>query len=147
VRTPSAKAEGIGCVEGHRLVFDKVSSDGSGKADIEATDKMTDRVYGVLFRIDIGEEVSLDRAEGLDKGYRKDTLRVVTQAGSVTAKTYIATKKEPACVPYHWYKALVVAGGVEHGLPSPYIEWLRTVVSQPDPKPERRAENEELLFQ
>jgi len=55
-RTPSAKAEGIGYVEGHRLAFDKVSSDGSSKVDIEATDNQTDRVYGVLFRIDRTEE-------------------------------------------------------------------------------------------
>ena len=146
-RTPSARFEGIGYVEGHRLVFDKLSRDGSGKADMEATGNTTDRVYGVLFRIDIGEEHKLDLGEGLDKGYRKDSVKVVTQAGAVMAKAYIATEKEPALIPYHWYKALVVAGAVEHALPSAYIEWLRTVASQPDPIPERRAENEALLFQ
>jgi gamma-glutamylcyclotransferase len=145
-RTPSARSEGIGYVEGHRLAFDKLSRNGSRKADIEATGKTTDRVYGLLFRIDVGEEHKLDLAEGLDKGYRKDTVNVVTQAGTVMAKTYIATEKEPACIPYHWYKAFVVAGAVEHCLPSSYIEWLRTVVSQPDPKSERRTENEALLF-
>jgi hypothetical protein len=30
-----------------------------------------------------------------------------------------------------WYKALVVAGAVEHGLPTPHIEWLQTTVSLP----------------
>lgn len=146
-RAPSAKHAGIGYLEGHRLAFDKLSRDGSGKADIEATGISTDRVYGVLFRIASEEEGALDRAEGLGKGYRKDTISVVTQAGTLSAITYIATEKEPACVPYHWYKALVIAGAVEHGLPPAYLEWLRTVVSQPDPKSERRAENEALLFQ
>lgn len=146
-RTPSAKPEAIGYIEGHRLAFDKLSRDGSGKADIEATGKTTDRVFGVLFEIDFGEQRNLDLAEGLDKGYRKDAVNVVTAAGTVMATTYIATEKDPASIPYHWYKALVVAGAVEHGLPSAYIEWLRTVASQPDPKPERRAENEALLFQ
>jgi gamma-glutamylcyclotransferase len=146
-RTPSARAEGIGHVEGYRLAFDKFSKDGSGKAHIEATGNSTDRVYGVLFRIGAGEECTLDRREGLGAGYRKDTVSVVTRTGVVAARTYIATEREPACIPYHWYKALVVAGAVEHGLPSAYIEWLRTVLSQPDPKPERRAENEALLFQ
>jgi len=58
-RTLSAKAVGIGYVEGHRLTFDKVSTDGSGKADIEATGNATDRVYGVLFSIDASEESAL----------------------------------------------------------------------------------------
>jgi hypothetical protein len=36
-RAPSAVCAGTGYVECHRLAFDKVSRDGSGKADIEAT--------------------------------------------------------------------------------------------------------------
>lgn len=74
-------------------------------------------------------------------------MSVVTQAGTITAKTYIATNKEPALLPYHWYKAFVVAGAVEHGLPPTYIVRLRTVASQLDPKPERRTKNEALLFE
>lgn len=141
-RTRSATAEGPGYVEGRRLVFDKVSWDGSGKADIEATGNATDRVYGVLFRICAAEESALDKAEGVGKGYRKDEVRVVTPDGAVTAKAYIATNKEPACRPYDWYKALVVAGAVQHGLPDAYIEWLRDIGSQPDPNAARRAQND-----
>jgi gamma-glutamylcyclotransferase len=145
-RAPSAVCAGTGYVECHRLAFDKVSRDGSGKADIEATGTTTDRVYGVLFRVAAAEESALDRAEGLGKGYRKGNIQVVTPAGAVPATTYIATDKEPACLPYHWYKAIVVAGAIEHGLPNAYIEWLRTVSSQPDPNATRRAENEASLF-
>jgi gamma-glutamylcyclotransferase len=145
-RAPSAVCEGTGYIDCHRLAFDKVSRDGSGKADVEATGNTTDRVYGVLFRIAAAEERTLDRAEGLGRGYRKGNVQVVTPAGAVTAATYIATDKELACLPYHWYKAIVVAGAIEHGLPNPYIEWLRTVSSQPDPKATRRAENEASLF-
>jgi len=145
-RAPSAVPEGIGFIEGYRLTFDKVSSDGSGKCDIEASQNSTDLVHGVLFRIATSEEKALDGAEGLGNGYRKDKVQVVTANGERTALTYIATKKEPASRPYHWYKALVIAGAVEHGLPALYIEWLRTVDSQPDQKASRRAENEALLF-
>lgn len=145
-RTPSADAVSTGFVEGHRLSFDKVSRDGSGKADIEATGTPTDRVYGVLFSIAAEEETTLDRAEGLEKGYRKDKIEVVTPTGVAVAVTYIATKKEPAYQPYHWYKTLVIAGAVEHSLPDSYVEWLRTVDSKPDPNITRRAENEALLF-
>ncbi len=48
--------------------------------------------------------------------------------------------------PYHWYKALVVAGAVEHNLPKNYVEWLRVFESTEDPDAYRRAENEALLF-
>lgn len=144
-RTPSAKKEGIGYVEGRRLAFDKVSSDGSGKADIEITDKQTDRVYGVLFKIARTEEGELDAHEGLNKGYRKDTVQVVMESGKVAAQTYIATKKDSTRFPYDWYKAFVVAGAVEHSLPHGYVEKLRTVASKPDPDKKRRADNEEIL--
>ena len=53
---------------------------------------------------------------------------------------------EPALRPYDWYKALVVAGAIEHSLPPAYVEWIRTFHSQPDPNVMRRAKNERLLF-
>jgi hypothetical protein len=144
-RAPSAIAEGTGFVAGRRLTFDKASRDGSGKCDIELGNP-TDRAYGVLFRIAVTEEVALDRAEGLGRGYRKERVEVITPRGPVTAIAYIAAEKEPARHPYNWYKAFVVAGAVEHGLPTPYVEWLRTFPSQPDPDAGRRSENEAVLF-
>lgn len=145
-RAPSAVAIGIGFVQGRRLAFDKVSSDGSGKCDIEVTINPKDRAYGVLFNIASTEKSILDKVEGLGKGYDKQDIQVVTTNGACTAVTYVATTKEPALRPYHWYKALVVAGAVQHGLPNVYIEWLRTFKSQADPHTKRRAENEALLL-
>ena len=146
-RTPSAIAVGIGYIAGHRLTFDKVSKDGSGKCDAEATGRAGDRTHGVLFEISSSEKPQLDRFEGLNQGYREEKVRVVTSAGGAReAVTYVATSKDPALFPYDWYKALVIAGAVEHGLPDPYIEWLRTFHSQADPDAKRRAENKALLF-
>lgn len=145
-RTPTAVTIGIGFVQGHRLTFDKVSNDGSGKCDIEVTKNPKDRVYGVLFKISSAEKSNLNRAEGCGQGYKEENVRVVTSSGPCTATTYVATAKDPALRPYHWYKALVVAGAVEHGLPNDYIEWLRTFESQADPNTNRCAENEALLF-
>lgn len=148
-RAPSARVEATGFIEGHRLTFDKVSkekSEGrSGKCDAEATGNPSDHVYGVLFSIDRAEEKALDEAEGRDKGYKKDRIHVVTTDGKRTAVTYIATEKDPSLRPYDWYKELVIAGAVEHGLPQSYVEWLRTVESQPDPNVARRTRNERLL--
>lgn len=145
-RTPSATAVGVGYVSGRRLTFDKVSQDGSGKCDIATTANDTDRAYGVLFEIDVREKATLDRREGLGNGYREEEIDVVTDAGTQRALAYVATAKEPALRPYHWYKALVVAGAVEHALPAAYLDWLRTCDSKQDPNETRRAKNEALLF-
>lgn len=145
-RCPSAKVVAVGYVERHRLAFDKVSSDGSGKCDMEKSEKDSDKTFGVIFRIPHFEKSPLDKTEGLNKGYVEATVNVVTAAGPQPAFTYIATCKEPVLKPYHWYKALVVAGALEHGLPGDYIEWIRTLKSQEDPDDTRRAKNERLLF-
>ena len=145
-RVPSAIAVGVGYTSGRRLTFDKVSTDGSGKCDIEPTPSQTDRVYGVLFEIPLAEKAGLDDAEGLGKGYREERVDVVTSCATRQALAYVATAKAPALRPYHWYKALVVAGATEHRLPDPYVEWLRTIECKQDPKLTRRTENEALLF-
>lgn len=145
-RTPSARSICLGYVAGRRLCFDKVSADGSAKCDIELTVNPGDRVWGVLFEIESCEKQKLDKAEGLERGYRKEFVEVVTSVGNRQAVTYVATAKEPALRPYHWYKALVIAGAIEHSLPRDYVEWLRTFNSIADPNAQRRAENEALLF-
>jgi len=145
-RTPSAVAVGIGFVSGRRLTFDKVSTDGSGKCDIEVTSNRDNRAYGVLFEIEVAEKPALDYAEGLGEGYREERVEVIAGSNTHEAITYGATSKESALRPYHWYKALVVAGAVEHGLPETYVDCLKTFDSQEDPNEKRRAENESFLF-
>jgi gamma-glutamylcyclotransferase len=144
-RTPSAARIATAFVEGRRLAFDKVSIDGSGKCDIEATGNPADRVYGVIFRIATAEERALDEAEGVGHGYRKDEITVVTFEGTLAAMAYIATKKDPKRQPYDWYKAFVVQGAAENALPATYIELIRAVPSQTDPNTARRQRNEALL--
>lgn len=145
-RAPSAKLVGTGYVEGRRLAFDKVSQDGSGKCDAEKTGNKTDRVYGVIFEIASSHKKALDDAEGLGKGYAEEEIEVATDQRSVKAITYIATKKEPVLRPYHWYKAITIAGAVEHGLPTAYVECLRAFESAEDRNAKRRMKNEALLF-
>ena len=143
---PSATAIDIGYVEGRRFSFGKVSRDGSGKCDIEATNNPKDRAYGVLYRIGVKEKSNLGKAEGLGIGYSEANIQVVTPTGTHTAVTYVASYKEAVLRPYQWYKALVVAGAVEHGLPVEYCEWLRTFEAQADANVDRRAEREAQLF-
>jgi len=145
-RAPSAKAIGIGYVECRRVTFSKVSQDWSGKCDAEVTGKKTDRVYGVIFKIALTGKAALSKAEGLGKGYTEEHVDVITGLCNVQVMTYIATKKEAVLRPYHWYKSITVAGAVEHGLPTDYVEWLKAFESIEDPNAERRAKNEALLF-
>lgn len=123
---------------------------GSEHADMLKTDVANDRVYGVVFSIAREDEASLDTKEGYatdsKTGYDKVTVTVVTPRGTQDVIAYIARVTQPS-VPFHWYKAFVVAGAVEHNLPAPYVEWLRTFPSQPDGDAARRTENEGLLFE
>src|SRR5271169_2701875 len=99
-RTPSAVRITTAFVDGRRLAFDKVSSDGSGKCDIEGTGNPANRVYGVVFRIATAEERLLDEAEGVGHGYRKDEIMVMTPEGTLAAAAYFATEKDPKRQPY-----------------------------------------------
>ena len=144
-RTPSAVAIGTGFVKGHRLTFDKVSSDGSGKCNIAAAKNPMERVYGVLFRINSSEAERLDNTEGLGRGYRKCELHVVTPTGTSPAVAYIADRTDPLLLPYDWYKEFVITGAVEHQLPGNYIDGLRSIASRRDPDAGRDAENRATL--
>lgn len=68
-RVPSARVIGSGVLHGHRMAWHKVSIDGSGKCDVEACDAPDAAVHGVVYVIDQAEKATLDRAEGLGKGY------------------------------------------------------------------------------
>ncbi len=141
-RTPSASRVDTGYLPGHTLTFDKVSTDdGSGKCDIPPSSDPNDRVYGVLYTIKSAERGRLDRAEGVGKGYRDAQVRVTTDKGECTALAYIATRTDPDLRPYDWYKALVVEGAERNGLPSAYIDRIRSVRSVPDPDDARRLAN------
>ena len=98
-RTPSAVPLATAYAEGYRLTFDKVSTDGSGKCDIEVTGNPADRVWGVLFRIATAEAADLDDAEGVGHGYRKGELEVMAATARSRATAYFATEKDPKRLP------------------------------------------------
>ena len=95
------------------------------------------REIKVVFELVPDEKPALDRAEGLGAGYMDKTVQVSTDAGPVTAVMYYAIDKDPSLRPYHWYKALVIAGAREHGLPAGYRSRLELVVTVSDHNPTR----------
>jgi gamma-glutamylcyclotransferase len=144
-RVSSASVLCTGFISGHRLTFDKISRDRSGKCDAEHTKARSDRVYGVVYEIDVRQKGYLDAAEGLGTGYAEKIATVTAKHKEITASLYYATQKDAVLKPYHWYKEFVLAGAREHNLPDAYVEQIESVDSIEDPDPHRRAKNEKIL--
>jgi gamma-glutamylcyclotransferase len=124
-RCPSAAPIGAGSLHGYALAFCKRSVDFSGKASLVSAPGAV--VHGVLFAIDLAERHRLDQAEG--PGYRRVEGMRVLVAGSgkpVTACAYVVTEEatDHALLPYDWYRALILAGAAQHGLPPDYVGFL-----------------------
>jgi len=135
-RCPSARPLGVAQLPGHELRWHKRSKDGSSKCNVvPATGGQA--VFGVLYQIDTNERTLLDRYEGLGRGYREEKVTVILNGQAVDASAYVATNPEQNLRPYAWYKAMVVAGAIEHGLPKPYIASLGTVEALEDPDRQR----------
>lgn len=144
-RCPSARSLGVAELRGHELRWHKASKDGSGKCDIVASEAPDASVFGVLFEIAGDEKPALDRAEGKDFGYEEIERDVLCGQKQVKAKAYRATNTDPALQPYTWYRALVIAGAREHGLPAPYVAQLEAVAANDDPDRERHDKSMALI--
>ncbi len=141
-RVPSARPLCVGRLARHVLEFSKRSfMDHSAKCTIVHTGDPRDEVWGVLFTMDEEQRPDLDRAEGLGHGYERREVEVLTDRGAALVFTYIVqpSHHDPGLVPFDWYRALVLAGAVEHGLPGEYIDRIREVADEPDPDQERAA--------
>ena len=141
LRVPSRRVLGVARLDGHRLEFCKRGRDGSAKCSILDTGVSADVVHGVLFEIAAAERVDLDAAEGLGAGYDLREVRVVRGGEACTAFTYGAGREyvEAGLSPFDWYKALVLTGARQHGLPDRYVRTIEAVAAIPDPDASRAA--------
>ena len=133
-RTPSARFLARGRIRRHALRWHKLGRDGSGKCDATFTDDVEDTVWGVLFELDHAEKSLLDAAEGLGIGYVEKVVAVTTNTGTCNALTYEAKPDmiDASLRPRAWYKAHVVRGAQEHGLPTDYVAMLEAVATTPE---------------
>ena len=149
LRAPSAVALGVASAPGFVMRFHKVGTDGSGKCTLIATGNDADVVYGVLYELTDSDLPGLDREEGVHLGgYARHALRLRLRHGDATeAMTYVAGGRylDAACVPFDWYRDLVVAGAREHGLPPAYVRELERTPAIPDPDAARGADARRLL--
>lgn len=129
-RAPSAKKIGIGKIANKRLVFNKKSKDGSGKANI--VDSKGESVFGVLFKLNYSELKLLDRAE---KGYKRSLAQIELDDGTfIYALVYIASIFTDNSIAYDWYKNIILEGAHEHCLPKECIQYLARLPAKPDKK-------------
>jgi hypothetical protein len=138
-RVPSARAICVATLSGYELRWHKVSKDGSGKCDVVKSPQKN--VLGVVFEVLSSEKPVLDAEEGLGKGYEEMSVALDTANGPLKVQTYYATNIDPTIAPYTWYKALVIAGAKQHGLPDAYISALEQVAAEDDRDVERAKKN------
>jgi cation transport regulator ChaC len=143
-RVPFAGVIGVGVLRGHRLVFHKVSHDGSGKCDVIESE--SDDVMGVLYEINEIEKLALDSVEGLNHGYKEKAINVELKSGEVvSAVTYFATNINPGLRPYTWYMRHVLEGAREANLPSEYTSVIEAISAIEDSDKLREA-NELAIY-
>jgi gamma-glutamylcyclotransferase len=86
-------------------------------------------VWGVLYEIDPAEFPTLDRVEA---GYARRRAPVTTADGQTAeAEVYISSDLTGDPRPYDWYKALMVKGAREVGLPEDYVAFLEDLPAKP----------------
>ena len=136
-RVPSARLLGTATLRGYTLRFNKVSNDGSGKANIVPSPDPRAVVYGVLYHLDDEERPQLDKAEGLGKGYQVRYLRV-RRDGAEAEEEAFAYVAAPGAIrddlpPFQWYKNMVIEGATHNRLPTSYVRQLEAVEAIEDP--------------
>lgn len=138
---------GVGKLPKHSLQFNKVSIDGSLKANITNNDK--DEVYGVLFKINPSRKDELDKAEGLGKGYVINEIEVeqFETNEKIKAFTYVADKIDNSNTnkPYDWYIKLIAIGAEEHKLPDEYVNKIKSVFTKKDDNLFRENSTEQIV--
>ncbi|SMF30366.1 Uncharacterized protein involved in cation transport [Alteromonadaceae bacterium Bs31] len=114
-------------LKNHRLTFNMLSKDGSGKCNIVSCEQGS-FVLGVLFKIAPDERDKLDSFEGFGSCYtRREVELHLPNNDTRRAFTYFALRTEESVKPYGWYKHHVFHGAAEACLPESYIQSIKSV--------------------
>jgi gamma-glutamylcyclotransferase (GGCT)/AIG2-like uncharacterized protein YtfP len=119
-RLTSLNIVGPPSLQDKKMLFNKRSKDGSGKANIISSPGSV--TWGVLYEINTQDLKTLDKIEG---GYERVTVRVRRPDGNeFEAITYVSEDLTNDPRPYRWYKELVLLGALEHDLPRDYVAYV-----------------------
>jgi len=139
-RVPSAKFGSCATLRDHRLVFEKQSSDGSGKATIIPDIRSV--VEGAIFTYADEDHENLKKCEG---GYAESTVTVKTAAGDVRVLTFIAKYRDAKLKAFDWYVNHIVVGGAQLGLPKEYLDGIAKTPAEVDTDSARAAKERAYL--
>ena len=119
-RIHSAHKLCIGYIKNKRMLFNKRSSDGSGKANIvNDTGYVT---WGVVYDVTYED---LEKLDEIERGYSREYVKVYCIQGNIIlAATYVSTELTGNPVPRDSYKHIVLKGAREHELPESYIDYI-----------------------
>jgi gamma-glutamylcyclotransferase len=127
---------------GYQLLFNKESTDGSGKANLGAHEGS--ETWGVVYALSDADLRTLDDGE---VGYRRVKVPVCL-ADNIKVDAWVYIAKQPnndlTLRPYAWYKRFLVEGATEHSLPKDYIAALAQIEAQNDTN-ERRDRKKRAL--
>jgi hypothetical protein len=105
----------------YRLVFNKHSKDGSGKANVVPTDNVPG-VWGAVFEL---TKPDFDRLAEWEKGYEPLKEVVYRPDGQpVETVTFIADAGPAEKLPYTWYLRHITCGASQWGIEPAYITEL-----------------------
>ncbi len=136
-RCPGAVCLGVARLPGYRLAFDAWSNRRGGLVADVLPAPGSD-VWGVLWQVTDEHAEALDRYEGVARGqYRREDVRVESAAGeTIEAFAYVICDPGEEGPTTDGYRALLLEGAREHGLPAGWvkaIEAVPTLPSRPSP--------------
>ena len=118
---------------GWRLVLDKPPLLPIGESFANIVADAESEVLGVAYEVSVAALEAIDLSEGVLIGnYARCAIGVTPLAHGSSARpleafTLTSDRRDSTLVPSTRYMALLVEGALEHGLPAPYVEFLRNI--------------------
>ena len=114
---------GVAKLAGWRLIFDKISKDGTGKANLLKDEQ--GEVWGVIYQV---TDEQMERLDDFEKGYCRAEVEVALDGDnkSLDVITYISNERDPTLHPSRDYLNTIIEGAREHHLPEEYIRKIAT---------------------
>jgi hypothetical protein len=124
----------IARLAGHGLSFYGSSRRWDG-GEATVTPKPGEEVWGVVFKLTFTDSERLDswqdvRLDGTGAYFHYPTVVMDAEGNEYPVLLYKRFLSGEACKPSTEYMDTVIAGAVSHGLPSAYIEKLRSIATQ-----------------
>ena len=116
--------KGVAKLSGYKIVFNKLSTDKSGKTNI-AQDKEA-IVWGVVYEL---ANDQIERLDKIEKGYKRIPIVVDYNNEQIEVDTYLATEDsvQENLFPTTEYLKFLIQGAKEHNFPQNYQVFLENI--------------------